>query len=80
MTNKVCSSGILIFRNRNRRHLDALLGLSEYLEQNHRFDSAIEKLNLALAASPEWIPALVEKMKVVLATLDWEQAQDISNR
>jgi len=46
----------------------------------HRFDSSIEKLNQALAIVPNWTPALVEKMKVVLGVFDWDQAQDIANR
>jgi tetratricopeptide (TPR) repeat protein len=46
----------------------------------HRFDTAIEKLNLALAIVPNWVPALVEKMKIVLGVFDWDQAQDIASR
>lgn len=66
--------------NRNRKHFDALLGLAYNFELNHRFEMAIEKLNLAIAISPNWIPAFVEKMKVVVAVPDWDQAQDIANR
>jgi len=60
--------------------LDALLGLASFFEMSHQFDTATEKLNLVLAVVPNWIPALIEKMKLVLGILEWDQAQDIANR
>ncbi|CAL8141155.1 unnamed protein product [Orchesella dallaii] len=64
----------------NRKHLDALLGISAYYGLCHQFETALEKLNFALAVVPNWIPALTEKMKTVLSLQDWDQAVDIANR
>ncbi|ODN01250.1 Tetratricopeptide repeat protein 21B [Orchesella cincta] len=66
--------------NRNRKHLDALLGIASYFALCHQFETALEKLNFALAVVPNWIPALTEKMKTVLSLQDWDQAVDIANR
>lgn len=60
--------------------MDALLGISAYYSLCHQFEGSLEKLNFALAAVPNWIPALTEKMKTVLSLQDWDQALDIANR
>lgn len=65
---------------RNRKHLDALLGLSKYLETCHDFFTSMDKQNQILAILPNWVPAIVEKMKVSLSTQDWDQATDLALR
>lgn len=53
--------------------------MANYYELTHRFDQAIDKLNIILATMPSWIPALVEKMKVVVS-VEWDEVQDVANR
>src|SRR5271156_4042009 len=60
--------------------MDANLGLASCLESTRNFDGALEKLNNLLAFYPNWLPALVEKMKLGLSMQDWDLSLDTANR
>lgn len=60
--------------------LDALLGKCRYYYQRHNFSHALEQANLAVASYPKFLPALVEKMRVLLALQDWDQAVETAQR
>ena len=43
-------------------------------------EDGITRLNQLIVKYPKLTPPLIEKMKLVLATKDWDQAVDIASR
>ena len=60
--------------------LDVLFGKCQFYYQRHNFSHALEQANLAVASYPGFLPALVEKTRVLLALQDWEQAVETAHR
>lgn len=60
--------------------IDALFGKARFYLQRHNFSHSLEVMNQAVAGYPRFLPALVEKMKVQLALLDWDQAMETAHR
>ncbi len=60
--------------------VDALFGKSKFLLLRCNFSHSLEMLNQAVASYPGFLPSLMEKMKVLLALQDWEQAVDTARR
>ena len=44
------------------------------------FTGAIELINQALVAFPNYVPSLIEKMKLQLALKNWEECIDTAQR
>ncbi|CAH3123731.1 unnamed protein product [Pocillopora meandrina] len=62
------------------KNLDALLGKAKYLETKNNFSGALELINQAVVGYPDFIPALIEKMKLQLALQDWDQTLETAQR
>lgn len=62
------------------KDVDALLGKAKYQEMRKHFAGALELTNHAIVSFPNFLPALIEKMKIQLALQDWEQAVETANR
>ncbi len=60
--------------------VDALFGKSKFLLLRCNFSHSLEMLNQAVASFPGFLPSLMEKMKILLALQDWEQAVDTARR
>ncbi|NXA46707.1 TT21B protein, partial [Nothocercus julius] len=58
----------------------ALLGKAQYFEVRHNYSGALETVNQIIANFPNFLPALVKKMKLQLALQDWEQAFETAHR
>ena len=60
--------------------MDAIFGKAHFYLQRYNFSHSLETVNQAVASYPEFVPALIEKMKVQLALMDWEQATETAHR
>ncbi len=60
--------------------VDAIFGKARFYLQRYNFSHALEVVNQAVAGYPGYVPALVEKMRVQLALLDWDQALETAHR
>ena len=60
--------------------LDALFGKAKFYLSRFNFSNSLEMLNQAVASYPEFLPALIEKMKAQLALQDWDQAMETAHR
>ncbi|XP_064019914.1 tetratricopeptide repeat protein 21B isoform X2 [Pogoniulus pusillus] len=58
----------------------ALLGKVQYFEVRQNYSGALETANQIIANFPNFIPALIKKMKLQLALQDWEQAVETAHR
>uniref|UniRef100_A0A7S2R6W5 Tetratricopeptide repeat-containing protein n=1 Tax=Rhizochromulina marina TaxID=1034831 RepID=A0A7S2R6W5_9STRA len=66
--------------NSSEDGLDALLGIARVHELHEDWDAAGDALSSAIARSPSFAPALVEKARLLLAKGDWEQALATTSR
>lgn len=62
------------------KDIDALFGKAKYMETRRNFSSALDLISQAVVAYPNFLPALIEKMKVQLALQDWEQTIETAQR
>jgi tetratricopeptide (TPR) repeat protein len=60
--------------------LDVLLARAAYYDIYQQPQLAVECLNQAVALQPSFLPALVEKAKVLMATGDWDLALEVVMR
>ena len=60
--------------------LDALFGKAKFYLNRFNFSNSLEVLNQAVAGYPDFLPALIEKMKAQLALQDWDQAMETAHR
>lgn len=67
-------------RSEQPKLLDALLGKAKYFLSRFNFSNSLEVLNQAVASHPDFLPALIEKMKAQLALQDWDQAVETAHR
>jgi hypothetical protein len=66
---------VLAAGNREHKDLEALLGKAACLEKTEQFAAALELLNQVVVGYPWFLPALVEKARLLLALDDWEQVR-----
>lgn len=59
---------------------DALFGKARFHESRRNFSGALELVNQVVVASPGYLPAFIEKMKLQLALQDWDQVFDCAQR
>ncbi|KAF0296470.1 Tetratricopeptide repeat protein 21B [Amphibalanus amphitrite] len=64
---------------RNNRDISLLFCKARYYELHNDFTNAQSELNQVVAMRPGFVPPLVEKMKVSMAMLDWDQSVDMMN-
>ena len=62
------------------KDLDALFGKAKYQEMRRNFSGALELVNQAVVAFPNYLPSLIEKMKLQLALRNWEECVDAAHR
>ena len=65
---------------RNNRDISLLFCKARYYELHNDFTNAQLELNQVVAMRPGFVPPLVEKMKVSMAMLDWDQSVEMLNR
>ncbi|KAL3836422.1 hypothetical protein ACJMK2_021855 [Sinanodonta woodiana] len=60
--------------------IDALFGKAKCFEMRHNYSGSLELVNKVIVTYPNFLPALVEKMKLQLALQDWEATLETSQR
>ncbi|KAG1679081.1 Tetratricopeptide repeat protein 21B [Nymphon striatum] len=71
---------IQYFNIGQKSNIDAMFGKAKYFELKNNFNSALEILNEAIVAFPNFVPVLIEKMKVQLALRDWDRTTETAHR
>eukprot|EP01137_Pigoraptor_chileana_P035464 Opistho-2@29514 len=65
----------------DNKNYEALLAMARHLSVNRRRSSdALECINMIIASNQTFLPALVEKMRVLLSMDDWDQALEVTQR
>ncbi len=59
---------------------DAAFGYAKYREMRSNFSQALEYVNRILAIKSDYLPAVLENMKLQLCMQDWEQCEDVAQR
>jgi len=62
------------------KNLDAMFGKSHCAMLEHNYGLALDIMNQAVVMVSNYLPAIIEKMKVQLAMNDWEQVVDTAHR
>ena len=62
------------------KDINTLVGVAKCHASLKRWDDALDNVNQAVVQHPKNLPCLLEKMNVLLAIQDWEQAFETSNR
>lgn len=61
-------------------NLDALMGKSKIFEGKRQWQHALECLNKVVVLHPFYLPAVIEKAKTLIMTVDWDQALEAAGR
>ncbi|KAL0481696.1 tetratricopeptide repeat protein [Acrasis kona] len=64
----------------NQKDVEAQMGMARHLEKNKEFKGAVDCLNKIIVNSPNFVPALVEKMRLLLTMGEWEQCFESATR
>ena len=59
---------------------DSAFGYAKYRENRSNFSQALEYVNRVLAIKSDYLPAILENMKLQLCMQDWEQCEDVAQR
>ena len=62
------------------KDIDALLGKAKFMELHRNFTTALELINQVVVSFPNFLPGLLEKMKVQLALQDWDLTLETAQR
>ena len=62
------------------KDIDAILGKARYQQNRRNFSGALELVNQLIVAYSGFVPGVIEKMKVLLALQNWDEALDAANR
>ena len=73
-------SVIVSHRQSGVKNLDALFGKARSLMLQHNYGLALDLMNQAVVMVSNYLPAIIEKMKIQLAMNDWEQVVDTAQR
>lgn len=65
---------------KEKKNLDASLGLVKIKEKEIDLTGAMTLLNQLIVKYPSFLPSLIEKMKVQLVSSDWDATVEIANR
>ncbi|CAH8848235.1 unnamed protein product [Trichobilharzia szidati] len=60
--------------------VECLMGKIKYFQVCKSFSSAMDVINIVIVNFPNYVPALIEKMRLQLVFQDWEQASDTAMR
>jgi len=71
---------MLSHRQSGGKHLDAMFGKARCLVRQQNFGLALDLMNQAVVMVTNYLPAIIEKMKMQLAVNDWEQVVDSAHR
>eukprot|EP00736_Rhodelphis_marinus_P011266 Rmarinus@m.19544 len=63
-----------------RGDLEAILGKAKYHEMHGEYAQSLDLLNQVVVLFPWFLPALTEKVRVLMAMGDWDQALETSQR
>ncbi|XP_066543938.1 tetratricopeptide repeat protein 21B isoform X2 [Amia ocellicauda] len=58
----------------------ALMGKAQYFELRQNYSGALETINQIIVSFPEFLPAFIKKMKLLLTLQDWEQTVEAAQR
>ena len=67
-------------RQSGSQDIDAMLGKAKYFEIRRNYNGALEICNKLIVTIPNFIPGLIEKMKITLALQDWDQVVETAQR
>ena len=62
------------------KNVEALIGKSRYFTLRHNYSGALDLINQAVVSYPGFMPALIEKMRLLMALQDWEQTVETAQR
>ena len=62
------------------KDIDALFGKSKFFEAKHNYGGALEAVNQIIVQNNNFIPGLIEKMRLQLCLQDWEATIETSQR
>jgi tetratricopeptide repeat protein 21B len=62
------------------KHLDSLMGLAKVFELTKSFKNILEILNDILVKNPRFLPAMIEKAKVMMMIGDWDEIVEMVHR
>jgi len=67
-------------KSSGNKNIDALFGKSKYFELRHNYSNALDAINQVIVYFPNFLPALVEKMRLQLCLQDWDSSIETSQR
>ncbi|XP_052258735.1 tetratricopeptide repeat protein 21B-like isoform X2 [Dreissena polymorpha] len=62
------------------KNIDGLFGKSRNFEAKHNYSGALDAVNQVIVHFPNFLPALIEKMRLQLCLQDWESTVETSQR
>ncbi|WAR05764.1 TT21B-like protein [Mya arenaria] len=62
------------------KNIDGLLGKSRHFEAKHNYSGALDAVNQVIVHYPNFLPALIEKMRLQLSLQDWESSIETAQR
>lgn len=73
---------VMIFccRQSGAKNLDAMFGKARCLVLHQNYGLALDLMNQAVVMVSNFLPAIIEKMRLQLAMQDWEQVVDSAQR
>jgi len=71
---------VLLCSQSGAKNLDAMFGKARCLMQQRTYGLALDLMNQAVVMVSDYLPAVIEKMRLQLAMNDWEQVVDTAQR
>ena len=71
---------VFLYRQSGAKNLDAMFGKAQCQMLQHNYGMALDLMNQAVVMVSNFLPAVIEKMKLQLAMHDWEQVVDTAQR
>ncbi|XP_038077972.1 tetratricopeptide repeat protein 21B-like isoform X2 [Patiria miniata] len=62
------------------KDVEALIGKARYFTLRHNYSGALDQINQAVVSYPGFMPALIEKMRLLMALQDWDQTVETAQR
>ena len=71
---------VFLYRQSGPKNLDAMFGKARCAVLQQNYNLALDLMNQAIVLVSNFLPAIIEKMKLQLAMNDWEQVVDTAQR
>ena len=71
---------IVSYSQSGEKNLDAMFGKARCVQQQQNYGLALDLMNQAIVLVSDFLPAIIEKMRLQLAMNDWEQVVDTAQR